>query len=576
MLKRWYFLLFLLIPLLAILPLLQSGYFSMHDVQHPVRLFLLDQGIKQGYVYPRWVNDLGFGYGYPLFNFYPPLIYYVAEIFVLLGFTIISSLKLMLISGFILAAVSSYLYARLLFSRKAALVVAILYTYTFYHAITIYVRGAFAEFYSMALFPLVAYFLHSLVIKPNWSKVLGLAISFALLFLCHPLIAFPALIFIGAYFLLAMVISQNWLISWLKMTAGLILGLSLSAFFWLPSLVEKNATLVNDILTKELYNYQLHFVYPQQLYFSPWGFGGSTAGMADGISYQIGKYYLLLVFLSLLLSGIYFWTRKNTKFLITVLFLFALLLFSYFMTLPYSAFIWDRIKYLWYLQFPWRFLTFASFYLSLVAGLVFYLGPKIFKNKLVKYCLNTGLTILLLLLVLKYSQLFRPQNMIKTENEKLTNQYQRQWVISRTSFEFVPQGVATKKNEFGVTTLAIEKADLPKKSYRIIAGQAQVKVKANKFQNKLFQIDAKTPITFQLNTYHFPGWQAFLDGWPLTISDNNSLKLIRVALTPGQHQLVFRFANTPVRKLGNWLTLSTLVFLISMAVVQVKKRQMSS
>jgi len=166
--------------------------------------------------------------------------------------------------------------------------------------------------------------------------------------------------------------------------------------------------------------------------------------------------------------------------------------------------------------------------------------------------------------------------MIKTENEKLTNQYQRQWVISRTSFEFVPQGVATKKNEFGVTTLAIEKADLPKKSYRIIAGQAQVKVKANKFQNKLFQIDAKTPITFQLNTYHFPGWQAFLDGQPLTISDNNSLKLIRVALTPGQHQLVFRFANTPVRKLGNWLTLSTLVFLISMAVVQVKKRQMSS
>ncbi len=57
-----------IITIPAILSMMNSSYFTMHDDQHIARLFLLDTGIKQGTFYPRWVDlVLGFGLGYPSF-----------------------------------------------------------------------------------------------------------------------------------------------------------------------------------------------------------------------------------------------------------------------------------------------------------------------------------------------------------------------------------------------------------------------------------------------------------------------------------------------------------------------------
>src|SRR3989344_5159449 len=104
--------LLLIITVPAFIRILNNQFFSMHDDQHIVRLFLLDQGLKQGYLYPRWVDGLGFGFGYPLFNFYPPLIYYVAELFHLVGFSLTWSVKLTFIFGFYLGAIGIYLLVK--------------------------------------------------------------------------------------------------------------------------------------------------------------------------------------------------------------------------------------------------------------------------------------------------------------------------------------------------------------------------------------------------------------------------------------------------------------------------------
>ena len=45
----------------------------MHDVQQVARLQQMDKSLKAGQFPVRWVEDLGFGYGYPVFNFYPHL-----------------------------------------------------------------------------------------------------------------------------------------------------------------------------------------------------------------------------------------------------------------------------------------------------------------------------------------------------------------------------------------------------------------------------------------------------------------------------------------------------------------------
>src|SRR3989338_8869606 len=111
----------------AFIRILNNQYFSIHDDQQIARLFLLDQGLKQGYLYPRWVDGLGFGFGYPLYNFYPPLIYFVGELFHLFGFSLIWSIKLVFIFGFYLGALGIYLFVKKLTNRLSALLSATLY-----------------------------------------------------------------------------------------------------------------------------------------------------------------------------------------------------------------------------------------------------------------------------------------------------------------------------------------------------------------------------------------------------------------------------------------------------------------
>jgi len=76
----------------------------------------------------------------------------------------------------------------------------------------------------------------------------------------------------------------------------------------------------------------------------------------------------------------------------------------------------------------------------------------------------------------------------------------------------------------------------------------------NRFQNKTFEVNAKTPITLRLNTYYFPGWKAKVDGNEMKIDDINKYKLITISLPKESKKLELRFENTEVRKIGEWVT----------------------
>ena len=98
-------LVFLGLSTFAWMPLLAPGYFlEAHDAPHT--LFFLrqfDQALRDGYLIPRWGTDFALGYGYPLFLFYSPLAYYVAESFYLLGASITLAIKLTYLLAFVLS-----------------------------------------------------------------------------------------------------------------------------------------------------------------------------------------------------------------------------------------------------------------------------------------------------------------------------------------------------------------------------------------------------------------------------------------------------------------------------------------
>lgn len=562
--------LILLITLPAFISLINNKYFSMHDSQHMARLFLLDKGIKQGYLYPRWVDTLGFNYGYPLYNFYPPLIYYIGEIFHLLGFSFISSVKLVFILGFFLAAFGIYLFVKQLVGKLPAYLAAVLYTYFFYHAVCVYVRGALAEFFSMAIIPFVFWAMTVLARKINFKNAVIFGLFFGLLILNHPLIAFPFVMYLGVFFLFYTLFLKERIIFLKLFIIGIVIGLAISAFFWLPSIIEKKYTLVDNILTKELANYKIHYIYPQQFLYSPWGYGGSIKGPYDGMSFQLGKVQIYLALLSVFMAIMVFFKKNRPKKLGYFFFCFFLLLFSLYMTTFYSSFVWDNMKYLWYLQFPWRFLTFVGFFISVVAAYCIYFLQNIkFINKKFAYLIPIFIITVSVFTILRYQHYFQPKNLITTSDTNLTSFYEIAWSISRSSFEFVPKGVKTKKSNLNTTILAINPEDLPHEQFKIvkgqtlrIGGQAKVGKIKNFFADKQYNIKSSTPVLFQLNTYYFPGWKAYLNNKQIPINDNNDLKLITVEIPKGNHIVQFKFQDTSVRKVANWISTITFIFLV--------------
>lgn len=550
-------LLILVITLPAFFSLVTNGnWFLMHDDQHIARLYLLDTAIRQGILFPRFVDELGFGYGYPLFNFYPPLIYYIGEIFHLIGFSFIMSIKLVFVMGFILAGYSSYLLGKKIFSEKSGIVVSICYTYFFYHATTSYVRGSLAEFFTMSILPFVFLAIFQLAEKINVRNLLFLGVSFAFLILCHPLIAFPAVIFISLFYLFLLFNIENKIKFTGYFIAGIIFGLGLSGFFWIPSIIEKQYTLVDTILTKELYNYKQHFVYLQQLIYSPWGFGGSTTGPIDGLSFQIGKLYFGLLALSAIYAifnfSLWFW------------FFIFLTAFGIFMTTGYSLFIWEQIKYLSYLQFPWRFFTFVSLFFSLSIGY----GMTFFEKKNLKKFSWIVIIIIFLAVLYKNFSYFKPQKYLSNNDEKYINSQEISGRVSRTSFEFMPLGVVLRKTSIGSSTVDIPNGKYNKDLFTV-SNNVKISVLKNTFNEKYFSSISDIDYTFQLNRTNFLGWKAYVNNKEVKISDNNKIKLINVNVPAGKNQIKFVFEDTQVRIIANYISLVSFGLMIYLLIKKI-------
>src|SRR3990172_12363125 len=83
---------------------------------------------------------------------------------------------------------------------------------------------------------------------------------------------------------------------------SIILALGLAAFFWLPAILEKKFTRVDQLLLTNLADFRIHFVYLQQLWNWTWGFGGSAQGLVDGISFKIGKLHIIVSLATFMLA----------------------------------------------------------------------------------------------------------------------------------------------------------------------------------------------------------------------------------------------------------------------------------
>lgn len=355
----------------------------MHDTTHVARLYLMEQTIRAGQFPPIWAEGINSGYGYPLFHFYAPLFYSLALFLKLIVGSYFTAIKITLFSSIFLGMFGTYQLIKK-WGRAPAILAAVAFGTLPYLAVDLYVRGAYAELLSMCLLPWLFYVWQVLSSRRK-QIITGLVTT--LFLLSHnliPLITFP--------FLLIWILFKH-----KKNLKSLIfpslLTVFLSSFYLLPLLFERSFVIADQVAKTT--DYALHFVAPSQLWNSTWGFGGSALGIEDGFSFKVGKIQLLLALISLLLLRF----KSKQK---TVLFFAFSALFVIFLSSSFSKLLWDQLKLIQIVQFPWRFLTLIGFFVSVLAGL----SLTLFKQKpprLIGLILGVGL---LLFINLK---LFVPQ-----------------------------------------------------------------------------------------------------------------------------------------------------------------------
>jgi len=570
-----YLVLLLLFSLFAIAPLLQPGYFwGAHDARHSVYfLFEFDRSIQDGVWYPRWAPDFAFGYGYPFFNIYGPLAFYLGEAFHLLGLDFVSAVKAVFALSLLFSGVTMFLFVRRFMGPRAGLLAGVVYIYIPYHIVDVYVRASLAESLALAFLPLNLWLFYETVATPRLAAVLGAGLSYAGLMLAHNGLTLLFSPLLGIY-LIFLVLSRALAarkrgLSWPKHLPGLVrglarsslppilsllLGLGLSAIFWLPMALEFKYVRLDQWMGG-YYGYRDHFVYLFQLFSPFWGYGLSEPGLEDGLPFQLGAIPVVFGFLSLVALR----RIEGGELRRLLLFFQATTVVLIFLMLPASIPLWEVLRLVTFAQFPWRLLTLAIVALSFLAGSIL-VGAD--SSQGVSPLAVVALAALMILGSYPYlmPQIVEPtegpvslQGLMRFQRSAGEMTGSTTWVHEIPIWSAMAEYIVSEDKPI---TTKVDFESLPKRGERIIVG---TKGYGTTFEKVVFRARKEGRITF--NTFYYPGWHAYLlegEEGPiereLKIVPHGTRGKITVIVPEGDHYLLLRFEDTPVRVVGKYVT----------------------
>jgi len=548
--KNWRIIVIFLASLAICWPLFVKGYFSHHDDIQIIRIFEMRKCFSDMQIPCRWVPDLGNGYGFPMFNFYGVIPYYLAGITSYIVGYIISA-KILFFLPLIFGGFFVYLLAKDLFGEDAGLLAGVLYTLAPYRALDSYVRGAITELFAISLIPLVLFFYMRLVKKVTLTNFLGATLSLGIFFLNHNITTMFLAPILFAWLVIRVVIDGIKNIKQVLLSLGLAFGLA--SFFLLPAYFETGLIQTQNLLQSQFIpNFRAHFVTLRQLFLSRfWGYGASTWGEDDGLSFQVGwpQWWLAAVALIIffikqaveILRG-KFKIKKELSELLTVGFIFLLLIFSLFMTHNKSTFIWEHIKLLQFAQFPWRFLGIAILAVSLLGGFVV-----TFLGKRIRIPLIIFAVILTIVLDFKY---FKPETFFK---DRIDKDY-----FSGPLWEYQYQGAIY---DYLPKTAVLPYTSAPNRPV-VLSGKAEIVNYDKQSKSWHFSINSAESSEISIPVFDFPNWTVYMDGMEVAHTIDNGTGSILVSVEEGKHDVSGYFKNTWIRSISNLLSAISVFSLI--------------
>lgn len=517
--------------------------FDYHDSTQPARIKEFTFNLKSGQIPPRIASGFSFNLGYPIFNYYAPTAYWITSVINMLGVDPINSIKISFLILLVIAFIGMYLLANKLIGYPAGIIAGTLLASSPWMAVQIFIRGDLAEAWFIALFPLVLYLLKKNADINNRLLFFTTVVTTSFLLTSHNLLSMVGSVIL---FVFILVIKK----SLLKNFIALILAFLLAGYFFLPALTEIKNTHAIEIATKTtLYS---NFLCLKQIWTGAWGHGASVVGCEnDGMAFMVGKLMIILGVLGSLWGILNFKKTKNKLLFICLIFISLL---SVFMTLYQSEFIWKLgDPYSKIFQFSWRFLDFVIISLSLLAGYLIINNKNIF--------IKAGLIILVIINIFYNTKFFTkfPINLQKLTYDLLSEQY-----INTSVVYYVP--------EYLPITASYKEwiRHQPKKtSYKIDQYLNKGPVVSKDFfpvitvKDSFFYKESKTLLegTYILNIHYLPYWQIYLNGKQFKPTNLDKLGRPFIKLnTPTTIKIVYQ--QTPIEKMGNIITLLTIVALL--------------
>lgn len=523
--RYWPYILIFALSFLVTWPLLRYGYFSHQDDLQVMRIFEMRKCFADLQIPCRWVPDMGWGNGFPLFNYYGVTAYYLGAVLSFL-FGFIGSAKILFYIALVAGSFGMYHLVNTVWGKVPGTVSGVLYLFAPYKALDVYVRGALAESLALAIIPFVFYFGYKLTTSVKTKKyVILFALSLFIFMITHNIMV-----------LLFMPVLVCWLIYWLwlgkwknfkNVIVSGIFGLGVSAFFILPAFLEKDLVQTESLLRFEL-DFRANYLKLSQLFTDRvWGYGASIPGPMGGMNFQIGWPYWWLAIASLPLLVI---SKIKSKTKILVSAILAVFIFSIFMTHNKSTLIWVNVDLLKYFQFPWRFLSLSIFAASILGGFVVSASKT-------KWQVYVGLLIISLAVGFNWKY-FRPNIFYPVnDTQKLSGTL---WDIQKKGalLDYLPKTALEPREEAG---------DMP----LIVLGQADVSNFVNRSNKWKFVANVTEKAEIELPVFYFPNWKVYVDGKEYSFSHDNVLGRISVSLEPGSYKVEGKFENTPLRDIAN-------------------------
>lgn len=530
---------------------------------HIYRAAELGHAISRGVFYPRWAPNLFLGYGYPIFNYYAPLTYYLSNAFALAlpGTDIVTGVKGVFVLGFLLASVGTYLLGRELFGSEAGVLAAAAFTFSPYILfIDPHARGDLAEHFAICLIPLAFYFFHQVIHSPSRWKLLGSVLSLSAVVFSHNLTGLVVSGLIASYWLWQTLLNGKgafWGPTVFTLAAALI------ALFWFPALLERSAVKL-QVIGPGHFDFREHFLSLREL-LAPsqlidWGSTGPQFRHNLGLTQWVLAVPALLVVLRPSRTPEERIRRRNSAYFLVATLGLTLLM------VPASKPIWESVPVMAYLQFPWRLLGPANLMLALCLGSSVTLLPdKPWRTLAVA----AGFTLVIVTaLPLLYPAPWHPEFGDTTPADIIRWERKSQAFGTTSTGDFLP--VTVKMIPPPMPSLIQSfSSDGPvdKVNRATVPDAASVQIIEHGPDYDRFRVETPKKFTLRLYTFYFPGWRAYLDGERVEIDVAAPEGFITLAVPEGTHEVLVRFENTPPRRTGLVMSAAAAIALVAVCVL---------